>query len=178
MQSPLYQLATSSLTESIAWVTGLINYIDVTYDEYSAGKFGSSKAWHVTTKLAMALITEVGKPREGALHSFEAGDGVSMAKVIFYSVLKSLDAMSEIAAVDYRDSPIVSTELVKFLSLNTSVEKVDKLDILTGELSITVKEMTKEFSNNDKSLKSVGNKTDELKKVVENLRLRIVKLEK
>ena len=86
--------------------------------------------------------------------------------------------MSEIAAVDYRDSPVVSTELVKFLSLNTSVEKVDKLDILTGELSTMVKEMTKEFTKNKKSLSSVGNRTDELKKVVEGLRLRIVKLEK
>ena len=135
----------------------------MTYDEYATDKFGSAKAWHVTTKLAMALITEVGKPREGALHSFKAGDGVSMSKVIFYSVLKSLDAMAEIAAVDYRDSPVVSTKLVKFLSLNTSVEKIDKLDILTGELSITVKDISKEFATNAKSLHSVGNKQDEIK---------------
>ena len=64
-------------------MTGLINYIDNTYEEYSAGKFGTAKAWHVTTKLAMALILEVGKPREGSINSFEAGDGSSMAKIIF-----------------------------------------------------------------------------------------------
>ena len=51
-----------------------------------------------------------------------------MAKFIFYSVLKSLDVMGEIQTVDYRDSPVVSAELVKFLSLNTSVEAVDKLE--------------------------------------------------
>ena len=67
----------------------------------------------------MALIAEVKKPREGALRSFAAGDAVSMAKVIFYSVLHSLDVTNEISAVDYRDSPVVSTELVKTLSLNT-----------------------------------------------------------
>ena len=126
----------------------------------------------------MALITEVGKPREGALNSFEAGDIVSMAKVIFHSVLKSLDVMAEIAAVDYRDSPVVSTELVKFLSLNTSVETVDKLEILTGELSVNVKDITKEPGANTKLLYSVGNKQEELRKVVEGLRQRIVKLEK
>ena len=73
----------------------------------------------------MGLILEVNKPREGALNSFEAGNGISISKVIFYSVLKLLDTMSEISALDYRDSPVVSTELVKFLSLNTSVEAVD-----------------------------------------------------
>ena len=67
LHNSLYNLATSSLTETIAWTNGLINYIDLTYEEYASGKFGTTKAWHVTTKLAMALITEVGKPREGAL---------------------------------------------------------------------------------------------------------------
>ena len=101
-----------------------------------------------------------------------------MAKVIFHSVLKSLDVMSEIAAVDYRDSPVVSTELVKFLSLNTSVEAVDKLETLTGVLLDNVKDITKDLGSNTKSLVTVGNKQDELRKVVEGLRQRIVKLEK
>ena len=61
-------------------------------------------------------MVEVNKPREGELHSFKAGDGVSIGKVIFYSTLRSLDVMRDIAAVDYTDSPVVSTELVKFLS--------------------------------------------------------------
>ena len=87
VRSPVYQLATSSLTESISWANGLINYIDLTYEEYAAGKFGTAKSWHVTTKLASALIKEVNKPREGSLNSFEAGNAQSMSKVIFYSRL-------------------------------------------------------------------------------------------
>ena len=177
-RNPLYHLATSSLTESISWVTGLINYIDNTYEEYSAGKFGTAKAWHVTTKLAMALILEVGKPREGSLNSFEAGDSSSMAKVIFYSVLKSLDTMNEIAALDYRDSPIVSTELVKFLSLNTSVEAVDRLESQSSTLKDDMKQMTKDVTTATRAAHSVGNKGDELKKVVDSLKKRIEKLEK
>ena len=178
VRSPLYHLATSSLTESISWTAGLINYIDNTYDEYSAGKFGTSKAWHVTTKLAMALISEVGKPREGALHSFEAGDGVSISKVVFFAVLKSLDVMSEIAEVDYRNSPVVLTELVKFLSLNTSVEAVDKLESVAGELSDSVSDITKSVATQAKSIQSVGHKHDELKKFVDGMKKRLDKLEK
>ena len=68
----------------------------------------------MTTKLAMAVILEVGKSRDDALNSFEAGDAKAMVKVIFYSVLKSLE-MGDIQAVDYRDTQVVSTELVTFL---------------------------------------------------------------
>ena len=41
--SPLYMLALSSLSESDAWVTGFINYIDETYNQYNGGKFGTKK---------------------------------------------------------------------------------------------------------------------------------------
>ena len=177
IRSPLYNLATSSLSESIAWTTGLINYIDLTFEEYSAGKFGIPKAWHITTKLATALMWEVSKPREGALHSFTAGDGVAIGKVIFYATLRSLDVMSDIAALDYTDSPVVSTELVKFLSQNTAVESVDKLVVTSAQLTTNVRELTTDMVGAKKSINSVGNLSDELKRGMENVRKRLEKLE-
>ena len=93
----------------------------------------------MTTKLAMALILEVGKSREGALNYFEAGDAKAMAKVIFYSALKSLDAMGVIQSVDYRDSPVVSMELVESLSLNTAVDAIDRLGEQSEQLVEDVK---------------------------------------
>ena len=100
-----------------------------------------------------------------------------MSKVIFLSVLQSLDVMSEISALDYRDSPIVSTELVKFLSLNTAVEAVDKLETKTSDLAVNIKQVTKDLTGAQKSIMSVGNKNDELKKTVNALQKRIEKLE-
>ena len=101
-----------------------------------------------------------------------------MAKVIFLSDLKSLDVMSEIAKVDYSDSPVVSTELVKFLSLNTTVEAVDKLEAQSVKLESDMKQCTKEVAGTTKSIMRVGNKSDELKKIVTALQKRIGKLEK
>ena len=63
----------------------------------------------------MTLVTKVGKFREGGLNSFEVGDNISMAKVILHAVLKSLDTLNEISALEYRDFPFISNELVKFL---------------------------------------------------------------
>ena len=57
--SPLYILALTSLTESVAWVTGFTNYIDEIFTQYNGGKFGIKKSRHVITKLAMALVRDV-----------------------------------------------------------------------------------------------------------------------
>ena len=175
--NPLFNLASSSLNMSISWAIGLINYIDNTYEEYAMGKFGVVKSWHVTTKLAVALILEVGKPREGALNSFEAGDAKAMAKVVFYSVLKSLDVMADIQALDYRDSPIVSMELVKFLSLNTAVDAVDRLEVQSDSLVEEVKQISSDMKKASNVVSTVGNKGDELKKAVDAIRKRVDKLE-
>ena len=125
----------------------------------------------------MALILEIAKPREGALNSFEARDSISIAKVVFHSVLKSLDEMQKISSVDFRDSIVVSTELVKFLSLNTSFEAVEKLEIQNSSITGDLKQFSKYLQGVSKTTSSVGNKTDELKKVVEMLKKRIDKLE-
>ena len=76
-------LVLSSLSELVAWVTGFINYIDETYNQYNGGKFGTKKSWHVTTKLAMALIKNVGQSRMGVMNSFKAGDTQQVNGVIF-----------------------------------------------------------------------------------------------
>ena len=49
------------------------------------------------------------------------------ARVGFYNTLRSLDVMQEITKCNFSDHPAVSQELVKFLSMNTSVEAVDVL---------------------------------------------------
>lgn len=101
-----------------------------------------------------------------------------MAKAIFYSILQSLDVMSEIAAVDYRDLPVVSTKLIKFLSLDTQVEAVDKLEVATGKLSDSIKEITKTVVAQVRSLHSARNKYNKMKKGVYAMRHRVEKLEK
>ena len=85
--------------------------------------------------------------------------------------------MSDIAALDYTDSPVVSTELVKFLSQNTAVESVDKLVVTSAQLTTNVRELTTDMVGAKKSISSVGNLSDELKKGMENVRKRLDRLE-
>ena len=174
---PLYSLALTSLTESVSWVMGLINYIDETYAQYSSGKFGNKKAWHVSTKLATALIQDVGTPRRGVMNSFKAGAAQSINQIIFYATLRSLDRMALILTKNYRDAPAVSTELVKFLSMNTSVEAVDRLVEQGKELNINMATMTKSVASVSKDCGTVGNNVDKLKNEISKLKKRLAKLE-
>ena len=175
--SPIYSLALTSLTESVSWVLGLINYIDETYATYSNGKFGNKKAWHVSTKLATALIQDVGVPMRGVMNSFQAGAAQSINQVIFYATLRSLDRMALILSKSYRDAPAVSTELVKFLSMNTSVEAVDKLVDQSRDFQTTITTMTKTVASVSKDSGTIGNNVDKLKHEITELKKRLVKLE-
>ena len=78
----------------------------------------------------------------------------------------------------FKDDPTVSAELVKFMAVNTGFEALDVL-------VVKVKSMESEFALSKKTTNeaiktavAASNKTDELKKVVDLLVKRIVKLEK
>ena len=167
----LQYVALTSLSESVNVSYGLINFIEDTYLQYLHGKFGPDKAWHVTTKLATALIEVMFKPRRGTLNLFSAGDSQQISAVIFYVVLRSLDKMGKIKNLNFKDHPSVNTELVKFLSLNTLVEVVDKLQKDYVELS-------KNTTATCKSLNTLGNKLDTSSSLLADLKKQVTSLEK
>ena len=173
----MYSLALTSLTESVSWVMGLINYIDETYAQYSSGKFGNKKAWHVSTKLATALIQDVGTPRRGVMNSFQAGAAQSINQIIFYATLRSLDRMALILSKHYKDSLAVYTELVKFLPMNTSVEAVDRLADQGKEFQTTISTMSRSVASVVKDCGTVGNTVDKLKNEINDLKKRLAKVE-
>ena len=165
------------MSDTIAWTYELINYINVTYLEYSDGKFGDKKAWHVTTKLASALILEVSKPRENTFNELETDNENKSfnARVVFYNTLQALDIMLEISSVNFGDHPSVSTELVKFLSLNTAVDAVDKLALESSTMKGTLETVVQDVAGNTKSLSTLSNKHDALLSQVKDLTKQVKK---
>ena len=83
-------MALTSSAELVAWLTGFANYIDEIFTQYNGGNFRIKKSWHVTTKLVMALIQDVGQPLMKAMNSFQADNTEKISRVIFYAVLCSL----------------------------------------------------------------------------------------
>ena len=167
-----------SLTMTVGWSLGLIDFIDNTYETYSQGKFGPKKAWHIASKLALCLIREITRPRIGAINSFVAGKQDIVAAHIFWRTLQSLDKMSEVEQLDFENHPAISTELVKFLSMHTSVEAVEKLQSQQSELVSDMKDLKKEVGLAAKNSSTNGNKVTEFAPKLTALIKRVEKLEK
>ena len=111
------------------------------------------------------------------MNSFKAGDAQQVNGVISYAVLRSLDRMALILAKNFKDAPAVSTELVNFLSMNASVEAVDKLTDQTAGFHSSIVELTKSMTSVRKDSGTVGNKVDKLNSELTDLKKRLMKLE-
>ena len=83
--SQMCHVAVASLGMTVAWASRFFLYIDKTYLTYSVGKCGPEKSWHVTTKLATALLLEMSKLREGMFDTLDSGaeNKIFNARVVF-----------------------------------------------------------------------------------------------
>ena len=175
--SKIHTLATLSLAASVTFTNALVNFISDTYREYTMSKFSSKKAWSITTRLASRIMNHVSVPRTGVQKTFKAGSPERIGESIFWSTLKTLDIMAEITTLGFRDSPIVASELVKFLALNTGFEVVESLIKSNTTLKTEVIELKKIVAGNTKTIGTAANKVDILKSTVEALNKRLSKLE-
>ena len=84
--------------------------------------------------------------------------------------------MAEISAVNFADHPEVSTELVKFLSLNTAIDAVDQLVSKTSNLESSLCTIQKDLCGAVRTVTTVGNKHDTLSNQVRELTKKVNKL--
>jgi hypothetical protein len=170
-------VAHSSLTESIAWITGFIQFVDKYYRDLTRAKFGSVKAWHVTTRLAKVILDEVGTLRNGVQGSFQVGNSNQICQKIFWAVLKSHDVMASYKRLNFKNHSLIATELVKFLAINTSFEAIDKVTAKAASLEIDVLEGKKQLAVANKAAASASNKADECKTKLDSFAKRLQTLE-
>lgn len=155
-----------------------MQFIDNTYIKYSINKFGSNKAWHVTTKLAQALMLEMSKPRESALNSLSPNNTLHNAKIVFWTTCQSLDVMADITNKNFIDHPSVSNELLQFLSTNTTVEAVEVLKKQFLELKESEKRLNLVVKGANTKADSASDKVAKLKVVIKELKKEIEALKK
>ena len=176
--SPYYNLCVLALTESVSWVEGLAKFIDDTYNEYSRCRYGSMKAFHITTRLAKSLIEKVAKPRNAVQNSFRISNPSDISKAITYASLKSLDIMMEISSVGFKHSPIITAELSKFLALNSNFDVVDKMQAKFTSIESDQTSLKKEVKQASSAAHTASNKYDSLvKSVLEDLKRRVKAIE-
>jgi len=176
--SPFHNLCVLALTESVAWVDSLIKFVDDTYNEYSRSRYGHRKAWHITTRLAKSLIEKVATPRNSIHNSFTINKPSQVSKSITYASLRSLDLMMDIIRVNFKNSPIITAELSKFLALNTNYEALEQVQKKISTIETDHASMKKEVKSAVSAANTAGNKWDStLKPQFEDFKKRIRSLE-
>ena len=86
--------------------------------------------------------------------------------------------MVEVTKIGFRDSPIVASELVKFLALNTGFDALEILTSSNDKLKAEVSELKKNAISASKTLGTNPKKINAQKSLIENLSKRLAKLEK
>jgi len=175
---PFHNLCVLALTESVAWVDSLIKFVHDTYNEYSRSRYGHRKAWHITTRLAKSLIEKVATPRNSIHNSFTINKPSQVSKSITYASLRSLDLMMDIIRVNFKNSPIITAELSKFLALNTNYEALEQVQKKLSTMEADRASMKKEVKSAVSAANTAGNKWDStLKPQFEDFKKRIRSLE-
>jgi hypothetical protein len=151
--------------------------MDEYYKQLTRGKFGSKKAWHVTTRLAKRLLVEVVAPRVGVVKALHAGDLTQIARTIFWASLRSLDIMERIQGNHFKNDSLVSSELVKFLAINTGFEAIESLTKSVADNKESIEKVTKLSVSADKEAGATANKADEGKRSLDAALERNVKIE-
>jgi hypothetical protein len=175
--TPAYNLTSLSVIRSVGWIRGLKDFMDEYYKELTKGKSGTKKAWHVTTRLAKRLLVKVAAPRAGVVKALHAGDLTQIAQTIFWASLRSLYTIERIQGNHFKNDPLVSSELVKFLAINTGFEAIESLKKTFTEHQDGIDKAIKQSASATKAAGAAANKADEGKRSLEAVVKRIVKIE-
>jgi hypothetical protein len=161
--SRAYNVATLSLTESVSFVEGFVKFVDAYMKHLTQAKFGTKKAFHITTRLGIRMWSAIAEPRNGVIKMFKAGDVDQIGSSIFWASIRSLDLGMSIKRNGFKDDPLVSSELIKFLAVNTGIESIECLENKVAALQCDLAETKRSAVAASKAATSGANKIDELK---------------
>ena len=122
-------------------------------------------------------MLELYRPRVNIMKTFKSRDNNQIARAILWAPVCSLDISDEMLQIGFANSPIVTGELVQFLSVNTGVEAIEVLQKRVAAMEESVKKLAAEVKAASSSAKTASNSTDAMKTQIKALESRVKKLE-
>lgn len=172
------ELATKSLQASVLWIHKFMSYIDETYKGFMRQHtFTDSKAWELTTQLGKRICVEVSAPRTGLLTQIRIKDILTIHKLVFWPILRSLDVMKSYQDANFRDHPTIAGEYVKFLTANSGSEIIHKVSTKVDSLTAELVAANKALKDATASAMKAMNIADEFKRKFFDFEKRLTKAE-
>ena len=132
--SPAFTLAIMSCTTAVGICEDLFQFVDDFVRKLTKSKFSHKKAFHVTSRLMRRLFVEIFAPQQGVLKSINVADPAQISSAILWSKLQSLGIASSLKSIGFENLEVVSSELVKFLLVNTGYDSITKLEAQVASL--------------------------------------------
>ena len=165
------------MTHSVSICVEIIKFLDEFVRKLAKSKFSYAKALHVSSRLVRRIFTEIFVPRMGVSKFFKAGNMKQIMAAHLWSSLQSLVIGKEYKNIGFANLDIVSSEITKFLLVNTGYDSIEKLQEKVERLEKEKKEGATALKGAISAATTSSNKVDELKRTVLALEKRLKKLE-
>jgi hypothetical protein len=153
--SRLYAVTCLALSDPVSIIESLVKFIDTFVKQLTRAIFSIKKAFHVTTRLAKQILTEMATLKTVAS--------------IFWATIWSLDICLGFKQTGFKNLHIVSSALVKFMLVNTGYGSISKLETKVSVLEGQVSDLQKTSKNSKRSVVTASNKADKFKKLSNTL---------
>jgi hypothetical protein len=100
-----------------------------------------------------------------------------IAQTVFWASLCSLDILERIHGNYFKNDPLVSSELVKFMAINTGFEGIESLKKTVTDHQDSIDKAVKRSTAAEKAASAAANKADKGKRSLEAAVKHIVKIE-
>eukprot|EP00978_Attheya_sp_CCMP212_P023555 scaffold72479_cov49-Attheya_sp.AAC.3 len=155
-------LALSCLKSIVLFLTGLLNFIKMTYETFH-DKLGflSDRAWALVSKLVYRIFADMNKVRGGVKVASKMNDPRSLCSVVLYSVLRTMGIQQGYLCHNISDRPSISSKYVKFLVTNSGLQKVGSLEANAMKVQIDVHTLKLDVAKSSKVADLASNKANE-----------------
>lgn len=162
-------VATAALALSDAFLQMLFTFMDETYKRLLRVGFDEARSWALVTKLVYQIFADMNKVRGGLKTGVQLSDPKALSAGVLYATMRMIDIQNEYMKYSITNHPSISLEYVKFLAMNSGLQKVTKLEKDVAALQTVLKAVKATLESVQKTASTAANKVNEAKEAVGKL---------
>ena len=162
-------VARAALASSDAFLQMLLTFMDETYKRLLRAGFEEARSWALVTKLVYRIFADMNKVRGGLKTGVQLSDPKALSAGVLYATMRTIDIQSEYMKYSIADHPSISSEYVKFLAMNSGLQKVTKLERDVTALQSVLKSVKTTLESVQKTANTAANKANEAKEAIGKL---------
>jgi hypothetical protein len=143
--------------------------MDSTHKKLLKAGFDAARSWSLVSKLVCRIFADMNKVRGGLKAATQLDDPKTLSAGIPWATFRTIDIQNDYMRHDIEHHPSISSEHVKFLAMNSGLQKVVKLEKDVEAIQSTMKTVKTSLESTTKAANTAANKANEAKDAVAKL---------